>query len=161
MRVRTNIKPGDIGQVIYLHGTLYAKEYDLDYTFEGYVAAGLGEFAKTFDERKDHLWLAEDKGRLVGSIAIAGLPDRTAQLRWFLVHPEARGAGLGRQLLGKAIEFCRGRGSKSIFLWTISELKAAAYLYQSAGFRLTAQKKHVIWGGVRTEERYDLLLQGE
>jgi ribosomal protein S18 acetylase RimI-like enzyme len=161
MQLRTNIKPGDIGQVIYLHGTLYAQEYDLDYTFEGYVAAGLGEFAKNFDERKDRLWLAEDQGRLVGTIAIAGLPDRTAQLRWFLVHPEARGAGLGRQLLSEAIEFCRNRGAKSIFLWTISELKAAASLYQSAGFRRTEEKQHLIWGGMRTEERYDLLLQGE
>src|SRR5882724_925971 len=110
MQLRTTISPGDIGYIIYLHGILYAQEYDLDHTFEGYVAAGLGEFAKSYDERKDRLWLAETEERIVGSIAITGLPDHSAQLRWFLVHPEARGNGLGRELLAEALQFCRDRG---------------------------------------------------
>jgi len=158
MQIRTNIKSGDIGYVISLHGILYAREYDLDYTFEGYVAAGLGEFAKSYDERKDRLWLAETDGRIVGSIAIAGLIEKTAQLRWFLVHPEARGNGLGRKLLCEALEFCREREFRSVFLWTISDLKAASHLYRQMRFRRTEQKTHEIWGGLRTEERYDLLL---
>ena len=87
MIIRTDIRPGDIGYLIYLHGIVYAREYHLDYTFEGYVAAGLGEFAKSFDERKDRLWVAEDDNRIVGSIAIVGREDRSAQLRWFLVDP--------------------------------------------------------------------------
>lgn len=158
MEIRTHIKSGDIGCIVYLHGTLYALEYKLDYTFEGYVAAGLGEFAKSFDGRKDRLWLAEDEGRIVGSIAIAGQANNLAQLRWFLVHPEYRGGGLGRRLLGEAIAFCRDRGFGSVFLWTISELVAAAHLYREAGFSRTEQKTHELWGGLRTEERYDLLL---
>jgi ribosomal protein S18 acetylase RimI-like enzyme len=99
MNIRTDIRPGDIGLLIYLHGVLYAREYKLDHTFEGYVAAGLGEFAKSYDERRDRLWLAEEGGRIVGSIAIVGQTDGAAQLRWFLVDPEARGVGLGRRLL--------------------------------------------------------------
>src|SRR5882762_464383 len=91
IRIRTDIRPGDIGYLVYLHGLLYANEYQLDHTFEGYVAAGLGEFARAYDERKDRLWLAEDEDRIVGSIAIVGQPDNSAQLRWFLVHPDARG----------------------------------------------------------------------
>lgn len=156
MVIRTDIRPGDIGRVVSLHGVLYAREYGLDHTFEGYVAAGLGEFAASFDARKDRLWLAETGERIVGSVAIVGLPDGTAQLRWFLVHPDARG-GLGRGLLRGALAFCRERGYRSVFLWTISELKAAAHLYAEAGFRLTEQKTHELWGGARTEERYDLV----
>src|SRR5215212_9224995 len=101
MRVRNEIRPGDIGRIIHWHGTLYAREYALDYRFEGYVAAGLGEFAKTYDERKDRLWMAEEGEQLVGSIAIAAQQDGTAQLRWFLVHPSARGKGVGRKLLSE------------------------------------------------------------
>jgi ribosomal protein S18 acetylase RimI-like enzyme len=160
MQVRTEIRPGDIGRIIHLHGTLYAREYALDYTFEGYVAAGLGQFAKAYDERKDRLWVAEEGEQLAGTIAIAGHLDGTAQLRWFLVHTEARGSGLGRKLLSEAIEFCHARGFKSVFLWTISELKAAAHLYREAGFQLTEQKAHALWGGARVEERYDLVLRG-
>ena len=158
MQIRTDIRPGDIGYIIYLHGTLYAREYDLDQTFEGYVASGLGEFAKSFDQRKDRLWLAEESEQIVGSIAIAGQADRTAQLRWFLVLPEARGSGLGGTLLENALEFCRSGEFRSVFLWTLSDLKAAAHLYQRAGFHRTEQKTHEIWGVMRTEERYDLAL---
>lgn len=158
MQIRTDIQPGDIGNVIYLHGSLYAQEYYLDHTFEGYVASGMGEFAKSFDGCKDCLWLAEDSGRIVGSIAIAGQTDLSAQLRWFLVAPQARGCGLGSQLLKTALGFCRAGGFRSVFLWTLSDLKGAARLYRQAGFTLTEQNTHEIWGAVRTEERYDLTL---
>jgi ribosomal protein S18 acetylase RimI-like enzyme len=159
MQIRTNIQPGDIGYIIYLHGSLYAREYNLDHTFEGYVASGMGEFAKTFDERKDCLWLAEDGGRVVGSIAIAGQTDLSAQLRWFLVAPEARGCGLGSDLLRAALDFCRAREFRSVFLWTLSDLKGAARLYRNAGFHRTERNTHEIWGAGRTEERYDLTLE--
>jgi len=43
-----------------------------------------------------------------------------------------------------------------VFLWTFSELEAAAYLYRSHGFKLTEEKTHVIWGREITEQRYDL-----
>lgn len=158
MLIRTETKPGDIGYIIYLHGVIYAQEYRLDHTFEGYVASGLGEFTKSFDASNDRLWLAEESERIVGSIAIAGQADLTAQLRWFLIHPEARGGGLGACLLRNALEFCRGREFRSVFLWTLSDLKTAAHLYQQAGFRRTDQKTHEIWGAVRTEERYELAL---
>jgi hypothetical protein len=46
MNIRTEPKPGDIGYVIYLHGTLYAQEYSLDQTFEGDVAIRMGELQR-------------------------------------------------------------------------------------------------------------------
>ncbi len=158
MQIRTQIKPGDIGYITYLHGVLYASEYGLDQAFEGYVAAGLGEFAQSFAEQKDFFAVAEIAGRIVGSIAIVGHAEQTAQLRWFLVHPDARGQGGGRTLLQQALAFCRDRRFKSVFLWTVSELTVAARLYREAGFLVTETKTHEIWGALRTEERYDLLL---
>jgi len=158
INVRTNLQPGDLGKVVEMHGILYAREYRLNLTFEGHVAAGLGEFAKGYDERKDRLWLAEVNERLVGSIAINGLENQIGQLRWFLVDSEVRGQGLGQRLLSEALDFCRDRGFKSVLLWTISELQAARDLYQKAGFKLTEAKTHQIWGDIRTEQRYDLFL---
>ena len=156
MQIRTHIKAGDIGYITYLHGTLYAAEYGLDHTFEGYVAAGLGQFANTYNSEHDYFAVAELDGTIVGSVAIVGQPDQTAQLRWFLVDPDARGQGLGKRLLRDAVDFCRQRNYKSVFLWTISELKTAAHLYRDAGFQLTEQNTHAIWGAVRTEEKYEL-----
>lgn len=156
MHIRTSLEPGDIGYIIYLHGVLYAQEYDLDQTFEGDVAIRMGEFAKTYDARKDHFTVAVLDGKIVGSIVINGLSDETAQLRWFLVHPDARGRGLGRQLIDGALAFCREKGYKKVTLWTISELKAAAHLYRQAGFTVTREETHEIWGAPRTEQEYEL-----
>lgn len=158
MDIRTQIEPGDIGYIIYLHGMLYAREYGLDRTFEGDVAIKMGEFLKAYDPRNDYFAIAEIDNRTVGSIFINGVSDELAQLRWFLVHPDARGRGLGRQLINNAIEFCRDRGFKKVRLWTISELKTAAHLYRQAGFVCTREETHEIWGTTRTEQEYELKL---
>ncbi|HXH10885.1 MAG TPA: GNAT family N-acetyltransferase [Alphaproteobacteria bacterium] len=159
--IRDEIRPGDIGYIIHLHGLLYAKEYGLDCTFEGYVADSLAQFVLAFDARTARLWVAESDEHIVGSIGIVGVSASEAQLRWFLVHPVCRGRGLGRTLLLEALRFCRDRGVASVFLWTFSELQTAAHLYRSVGFRKTEHKTHPIWGKMITEERYDLVLQAD
>ena len=63
MPIRTDIRPGDLGRVVEMHGELYAREYGLDHTFEGYVAAGLGEFMKTFDVRRARPYADASAGR--------------------------------------------------------------------------------------------------
>jgi hypothetical protein len=74
-QVRTNLRPGDIGYLIYLHGTLYAKEYGWDCTFEGYVAESLTKSIPSFGNSTARLWIAENNGKIVGSIGI--VPDYT------------------------------------------------------------------------------------
>jgi len=157
-KIRHNVKPGDMGYVIHLHGIIYAKEYGYDQTFEAYVAGGLAEFVQSFSSDKDRIWLAEISGQIIGSIAIVGHPKAEAQLRWFLVHPDYRGLGIGKELMKGAIQFCRERKYKTVFLWTTSELMEAAYLYKSFGFNKTVKKAHKTWGKKLTEERYDLYL---
>jgi len=156
--VRYDLQPGDIGNVIYLHAVVYAEEYGLDHTFEVYVASGLAEFTQSFNSIKDRLWVAEIKGKNIGSIAVFGRTESEAQIRWFLVHPSYRGLGLGKTLFYEALQFCKKCEFKSIFLWTFSDLDAARYLYTSAGFKKTEEITHEIWGKTLTEERYDLRL---
>lgn len=161
VNIRTTMEPGDVGYVIYLHGALYAREYGLDRTFEGGVAQRFGEYAKQYDPRKDFFAVAELEGRIVGSIVIHGLADNTAQLRFFLLHPDVRGRGIGRELMNQAVTFCREHGFSKVGLWTISELKAAGHLYREFGFVCTREKTHEIWGATRTEQEYELTLKSE
>ena len=155
-QIRSNLRPGDIGYIIYLHGILYAEEYGWDCTSEGYVAESLAKSIPSFDDGTGCLWIAEIDGMVIGSIGIVPYSSSEAQLRWFLVHPDQRGRGLGRELLNRALQFSRDRGFKSVFLWTVSELKIATHLYQWAGFCKTEEKTHQIWGKAITEERYEL-----
>jgi len=157
--LRHDLRPGDLGSIVHLHGRLYAEEYGFDPTFEAYVAGPMSEFVRTHSER-DRLWIAERDGRIVGCIAIVEAAPEEAQLRWYLVDPGARGLGLGRTLLSEAVSFCRRRGYRSIFLWTVRALTAAARLYVAFGFVKTEEKPGRQWGVDVVEEKYVLTLSG-
>jgi len=156
--LRTELAHGDIGQIVWLHGALYAQEYGFDETFEAYVAEPLGRFVIERSER-ERIWLAERAGRIEGVVAVVRAADEVAQLRWFLVHPDARGRGLGRLLLREAVEFARGSGYGEIFLWTVGELRAAGRLYEQAGFVREQAVPGRRWGKDVVEERYSLVLR--
>jgi ribosomal protein S18 acetylase RimI-like enzyme len=155
--VRTGLRPGDLGSIVYLHGVLYARERGFDPTFEAYVAGPLSDFARSGGERQ-RLWIAERGGRIVGCVAVVAAGPRTAQVRWLLVESSSRGAGLGRRLLGEAVAFCKDRGYAEVVLWTESGLTAAAHLYRSAGFRKIEEKPGRLWGVDLVEEKYELRL---
>src|SRR4051794_2866811 len=99
VQVRWDIRPGDLGQLLYLHGILYAQEWGFDLTFEAYVAGTLAHFAAPLDTARERLWLAEAAGQLMGSIAVVKKTEEVAQLRWLLIAPAFRGRGLGAGLL--------------------------------------------------------------
>ena len=156
--IRTELKPGDLGSVLQLHGALYAAEYGYGLQFEAYVALGLHEFYSSYDPRRDMVWVCEHVGRLIGFILLMHRPKHAAQLRYFLIRPEYRGIGLGKKLMGLFMAALRGLGYRSAYLWTTHELPAAAALYERHGFRLTEEKESSAFGKPLREQRYDLTL---
>ncbi len=156
--IRNDLRPGDIGAIIHLHGILYAREYSFDHSFEPYVAVPLAEFVKNQTDR-ERIWIVEKQGRVMGSVAIVQFSKSRAQLRWLILHPEVRGQGIGTTLVEEAVNFCRTSGYISVFLWTIDFLGAALKLYTAAGFELTETNTHPVWGRTLTEEKYELKLQ--
>lgn len=157
IHIRNDLRPGDIGAIILLHGVLYAQEYGFDHSFEPYVAAPLAEFVKNQTDR-ERIWIVERNKQVLGSVAIVKYAQTQAQLRWLILHPDLRGLGIGRKLVQEAVAFCRASGYASVFLWTIDFLAAALKLYIAAGFTLTETETHRIWGKTLTEERYELKL---
>ena len=147
-------KPGDAGYIAYRHGVIYAQEYQLQTAvFEKYVLTSLALFLE--NPATGRLFIAECCGRIVGSIGVVETGPATAQLRWFLIEPEFRGSGLGRTLVTKALEYCRQKNYRHVFLWTFKGLEAARHLYEEAGFTLTEEKGNDTWGPLLLEQRFD------
>jgi GNAT superfamily N-acetyltransferase len=159
VELRTQLRPGDIGDVIRLHGLLYAREYGWDHTFEAYVAESLARFALHHDPQRERIWLADHEHQVQGCIGIVAADAQVAHLRWFLLSPALRGRGLGRFMIEQAVAFCRAAGYDSIFLWTVRGLDAAAALYREYGFTLTEEKPGQHWGALVIEQRFDLWIK--
>ncbi|GAA0539769.1 GNAT family N-acetyltransferase [Saccharopolyspora thermophila] len=159
--IRVGPRPGDLGIVLVMHGELYACEHGFDHGFEAHVARGLAAFADRLGSAEPGtepgwLWLAERGGEVVGTVALTDEGDRVGQLRWFLVSPAVRGAGVGRTLLRTLLDHARSRGFRHVKLWTVDGLEAAARLYREAGFRCTERNPVRQWGKQLDELRYDL-----
>jgi len=149
--------PGCIGRVSELHALYYSNLVGFGLTFEAKVARELAEFCSRYDEQRDGLWLATLAGRIHGSIAIDGLhaQDEGAHLRWFITSNEIRGTGIGTSLLSSAMDFCRVKGYRRIYLWTFSGLDAARHLYEKSGFELVKQQRGSQWGVEVDEQRFE------
>jgi ribosomal protein S18 acetylase RimI-like enzyme len=153
--IRTELKPGDIGHVVKLHGLLYSREYNYGISFESYVAGGLHEFYKNADNTKDAVWICEYKEEIVGFLLLAHRENNSAQLRYFIIVPAFRGIGLGKKLMELFIDFLKEKKYQSAYLWTTSELPAAASLYKRYGFTLTEEFPSDAFGKPVIEQRYN------
>ncbi len=153
--IRTELQPGDLGNIIAMHGVLYHKEYKHGISFESIVAGGLHEFYQTYNPTNERIWIAEHQNRIAGTILLKNR-NSSAQLRYYLVNPEFRGIGLGSKLMQLFMDFARHCNYKHLYLWTTNELESAAHLYKRSGFKLTEDKPSTDFDKPLIEQRYDL-----
>lgn len=152
--------PGVIGQIVAQHAVYYHRHWGLDASFEIQMASELTSFIADFEETRDGLWVASTPEGLIGSVAIDGKNARTegARLRWFLVEPKYQGRGLGKRLIGLAIDHCRQVGYRRVCLWTFHGLQTARSLYEREGFSLALEHEQAQWGKVIREQKFVLVL---
>lgn len=158
VHIRHILKPGDVGALIQMHGWIYAKECGYNQVFEGYVCKTFFDFLNNYNENIDRIWLAESESEIVGSIAIVRRSDQTAQLRWFILHPDFRGLGIGKTLFNKAMQYGKEKGYRTIFLETTDDQKTAVRMYTKAGFKKVKEHEDTAWGIRHTEQTYELNL---
>lgn len=102
-----------------------------------------------FDESTDHLFtlfrekpgsahfVAEKNKQILGGAGYyptEGLPADTCELVKMYLKPEARGLGLGRQLIQYCLTEARKTGYRFIYLETMPELNKAIRVYEKFGF---------------------------
>jgi putative acetyltransferase len=104
----------------------------------GYEAELRGLPGKYVGEEAD-LLLARVKGEGAGCVAVTRrvLADGidVAEMKRLWVEPRFRGHGLGRRLVGSAIDWARAHACGAVVLDTVNEaMPEAAELYRSLGF---------------------------
>jgi DNA-binding MarR family transcriptional regulator/GNAT superfamily N-acetyltransferase len=153
----TEIRPGDIGYITYMHGWIYQEEYGYSTAFEGYVAESFYKFLINYNPEKDRLWCAEHNGKIIGCIGIVGCGE-SAQLRWFLIAPHYRGIGLGKKLLQEALDFVKEKNYKRVYLDTTNDLEKAINMYKKIGFVKKLEKPNNSWREDLTEFEFEMKL---
>lgn len=83
-------------------------------------------------------YVAEAVGELIGGAGIfpsPGLPDGTCELVKMYLSPAARGKGIGKMLIDKALEFAGEAGYRNVYIETMPELRKAMSVYEKFGFK--------------------------
>lgn len=157
-KIETGPQSGAIGRLIELHGLVYGAEHGFDQKFEAFVARDLAELSPKLGEGKSQMWSAYLDGRMVGGICLDGdrLRLSRAEIRFLVVDQSARGLGLGKKLLNRAISFYRNKGFDELSLRTFEGLDMARALYEKAGFVLVEEHQGDTYGSRLTEQKFVL-----
>jgi GNAT superfamily N-acetyltransferase len=160
IEIRRDLRPGDLGEIVAMHGRLYPAAYGVDSTFEAMVAASVAKAGSSgFPRSREGLWIVERDGEIGGSMAYTDEGAGVAMVRWVLLEPALRGRGLGRRLFGELLTEVEVHGYSRVALATFSDLREAARLYRSHGFEIVWAETGPRWGRDEiTYQRYELEL---
>lgn len=146
--IRHELRPGDLGRIVSLHGEAYEPLGGYGLRFEAYVGQTIAEFVLNNNAR-GRIWLVEQAGDLLGCSAIVLRGEGVAQLRWVVVAPSARGQGLGSKLIGRTLDYARDQNCRAVILETTDGLPESQALYEKLGFRVTSNSIEELWDGKR------------
>lgn len=105
-------------------GTAYA-DPELDYLFE------------TYEKSKSIYFIVENDGKIIGGAGVSQLvndDENICELQKMYFLPEARGLGLGTQMMEKCLQSASHFGFKKCYLETMPNMDDAQKLYQKVGF---------------------------
>lgn len=105
-------------------GTAYADAY-LDFMFEEY------------NKPKSVYFVVENRGRIVGGAGVAPLEniaETICELQKMYFLPEARGLGIGSQMMYNCLQAAKDFGFEKCYLETMPFMHDAQKLYKKVGF---------------------------
>lgn len=131
------IQPADTRELVESAKELF-REYSLGISssvcfveFAREVAALPGQYGPP----GGRLWVALSDAKPIGCVAVRALEEGVCEMKRLYVRDEARGTGLGKQLVLTAIDWARAAGYSEMRLDTLPSMEEAIRLYQSMGFR--------------------------
>ncbi|MHC2993650.1 acetyltransferase [Pontibacter sp. HJ8] len=114
------------------------REFKIDKPGTVYTDPTTDALYELFQQPASAYFVAEVDGEIVGGCGVyptEGLPKGCAELVKFYLAAEARGKGIGNQLMQQSIAAARELGYKQLYLESFPELARAVSMYEKAGFR--------------------------
>ena len=149
---------GDMGMVTARQAILYQQVYGWGTRMEALIGEITTAFLRDFQPGREQCWIAERAGRMLGSVFLVAEDAHVARLRLLYVEPEARGLGIGADLVARCVAFARAAGYREIVLWTHAVLTSARKIYAAEGFLLESAETSDEFGTPEVSESWRLIL---
>ena len=120
-------------------------EHERLYTRAGYAATTPDASGLRERWREGPVWVAEDDGRLIGTVAAAPR-ESGVYVRSMAVRPEARGMGAARALMRQLELYAVSERAPRMYLSSTPFLYDAIRLYEALGFWRTGEPPHALGG---------------
>jgi putative acetyltransferase len=112
-------------------------EYNVPKVGTAYADPQLDSMFETYSTSQSVYFVIENIGQIIGGAGVSHLEneaDTICELQKMYFLPEARGMGLGTQMMEKCLQSARDFGYKKCYLETMPNMEDAQKLYQKVGF---------------------------
>ncbi|MEI7578446.1 MAG: GNAT family N-acetyltransferase [bacterium] len=117
----------------------FVKSFNLKIAF----LSDLYEVQKEYFAKNGVFYIAEQDGKIIGTIALKYDQPKIARLKRLFVAKQYRGQGLAQTLFDKVLFFARQNHYEKIVLSTLPVMKQAQKFYQKNGFIVMSRDEKV------------------
>jgi len=132
------IKPEDNQQVKDLIRSVLV-EMGVPKVGTAYEDKALDDMTQTYKGEKMVYMVVEENSKIIGSAGIApltGEEEKICELQKMYFLPEARGRGIGMEMITKCLDFGREQGFEKCYIETLPYMENARKLYHKNGFEV-------------------------
>lgn len=132
------IKPEDNQQVKELIRNVLV-EMGVPKVGTAYEDKALDDMTQTYEAENMIYMVVEENSKIIGSAGIApltGEEEKICELQKMYFLPEARGRGIGMEMITKCLDFARAHGFEKCYIETLPYMENARKLYNKNGFEV-------------------------
>lgn len=103
-----------------------------------YEDVALDDMYSTYRDNRKKYFVVVEEGKIIGGAGIAPLPgleEKVCELQKMYFLPEARGKGLGVQMMDACLQFAKTQGFEQCYIETLPYMEGARKLYAKTGFK--------------------------
>ena len=102
-----------------------------------YEDKALDDMFATYQNPRMDYFVVEENGKIIGGAGIApltGLEEKICELQKMYFLPEARGRGLGAQMMDTCLVYAKSQNFEQCYIETLPYMEDARKLYAKSGF---------------------------